>query len=236
MNPSKDAPFDGVLLDLYGTLVPAGPRPRRAGHLHQMARILGADPVAFEQDWVQSLAERVLGSLGTLEQTIEAIAARQGVSPAPDAIQDATAVRLAFSRSLLDACQPVLPALDALSAAGLRLAVVSDCSEEPARLWPTTHLGERIRTCVFSCVEGLCKPDPRMYQRALERLGLPADRCAFVGDGGSRELTGATAAGLAAHLYRFPGDDAGPDARYDPDTAWTGPPLRDLRDLLAARR
>jgi len=228
--------FEGVLLDLFGTLVPAGPRVSRAPHLYEMARTLGADPRRFERDWAQSFAERVLGQFGTLEETVVSIAARQRVTPSADAVRRATEVRLAFSKSTLESCGPVLPGLDALVKAGLGLAVVSDCSEEPPRLWSSTPLGSRIHATVFSCEEGFCKPDPRMYQLALRKLGLPASRCAFVGDGGSRELTGATAVGLSAYLYRFPGDDGRPDVRYDPDTGWTGPALRNLADLLHPAR
>jgi putative hydrolase of the HAD superfamily len=236
MTRSREAPLEGVLIDLYGTLVPAVSRLNRASHLHAMAKILGVDPVSFENDWAESIGERVFGHLGSLEETVVAIAGRQGIRPASDGVRRAVEIRLAFSRSTLDSCGPVLPGLDALRAAGLRLAVVSDCSEETARLWPSTLLGERIKATVFSCSEGVCKPNPTMYRLALERLGLPSGRCAYVGDGGSRELTGATAMGLAAYLYRFPGDEGEPDARYDPDTAWSGPELGDLRELLSTVR
>jgi putative hydrolase of the HAD superfamily len=235
--PLKVRPLlEGVLVDLFGTLVPDGPRSSRAPHLHEMARILGADPVAFERDWAGSLDERCRGSLGTLEQTIGHTAGRQGIVPPADRLRLAVETRLSFTRSQLESCGPVLPALDALRSAGLRLAVVSDCSEEPVRLWSSVALGQRIETRVFSCVEGFCKPDPRMYERALDRLGLSADRCVYVGDGGSRELTGAESVGLSAFLYRFPQERTDVDTRYDPDIEWKGTTLGDLRDLLALGR
>jgi putative hydrolase of the HAD superfamily len=232
LTPKGRPRFDGVLLDLFGTLVPAGPRVSRAPHLHQMARILGADPVLFEREWAESFADRVNGRLGSLEETIRSIAGRQGVAPTPEGVRSALETRLAFTKVTLEACGPVLPSLDALRSAGVRLAVVSDCSEEPVRLWPSIALGRRIQTTVFSCVEGFCKPDRRMYARALERLGLTADRCAFVGDGGSRELSGAESAGLAAYQFRFPEGPGGTEARYDPDTGWKGVVLEGLDDLL----
>jgi putative hydrolase of the HAD superfamily len=233
MRQTARAPFEGVLLDLYGTLVPAGPRASRAPHLFAMAQLLGAEPGRFENDWATSLGDRVFGRLGSLEDAIVNIAGRQGLLPSPERIQQAVDVRLAFCRSTLESCGPLLPQLDALLGAGIRLAVVSDCSEETARLWSASLLGQRIKATAFSCVVGTCKPDPRMYRLALQQLGLPADRCAFVGDGGSRELTGATEVGLTAYRYRFPGDRGLPDSRYDPDTEWRGPMLEDLRDLLS---
>ncbi len=228
--------FEGLLVDLFGTLVPAGPQEDRARHLHEMARLLGVNPVRFERDWAESLVERCCGQLGSLEETVRRIAGRQGIEPTFDDVRQATKIRLAFARSHLEACGPVLPELDALRAAGVRLAVVSDTSEETPRLWPSTALSHRFEATVFSCEEGFCKPDPRMYHRALRRLDLPAERCAFVGDGGSHELTGATTVGLTAFLYNFPGASASAAARYDPDTEWTGPPLPNLRNLLNMTR
>ena len=201
-----------------------------------MARILKVDPVEFEKDWAESFDQRVSGQLGSLSETIRCISERQGVEPSSDHVEQALKIRLSFTKAHLEACEPLLPELDALRAAGVRLAVVSDASEEAPRLWPFIALGRRFEAAVFSCEEGFCKPDPRMYRLALQRLDLPAGRCAFVGDGGSQELTGATAVGLAAFLYRFPGDRAGPDSRYLPDREWKGPPLSSLRDLLPTTR
>jgi putative hydrolase of the HAD superfamily len=236
MSTRSHPAFEGVLVDLFGTLVPASPRASRTPHLHRMAAILHADAAKFERDWAESFEDRVTGRLGPLEETIRRIAARQGLEPSPSAVRNALETRLAFTRSVLESCGPVLPGLDALRTAGVHLAVVSDASEEPSRLWSSTALGDRIEATVFSCLQGYCKPDPRMYLTALEKLGLPASRCAFVGDGGSRELTGAKAVGLATFLYRFPGDPPDLDGRYDPDTEWRGTTLKDLRELLAVSR
>jgi putative hydrolase of the HAD superfamily len=227
--------FEGALVDLFGTLVPAPPRSSRAPHLHAMAGILGVDPVEFEADWARSFEDRVYGRLGSLSQTLERLSARQGKYPSADPIRRAGELRVAWTRAVLDASGPVLPGLDRLRGAGMRLAVVSDTSAEVPYLWPSTELGRRFDASVFSCEEGFCKPDPRMYRRALDRLGLRAERCAFVGDGGSRELTGAGAVGLSAFLYRFPGEERGVESRYDPDTGWVGPSLASLADLLTIR-
>lgn len=223
--------FRGVLLDLFGTLVPASNREARLPHLFAMAKAVGADPARFEHDWSDSDA-RFTGSLGSLEETIRRLAARQAVDAASPAVDRAAAIRLEFSRRALEAAEPVLPALDALREAGLRLALVSDTSDETPRLWPQVPLSRRFDAAVFSCEVGFCKPDPRMYQRALEGLGLRASDCAYVGDGGSHELTGATAVGLRSYFYRFPGQPATPEYRFHPETDWNGPVLRDLRELL----
>lgn len=220
---------------MWGTLVPTGSRTARAAHLYAMGRALAVDPVVFESEWAESFRERAVGGLGSLEETIRRIASRQGVEPSEASVRRALGIRLTYSRSMLESCAPVLADLDLLREAGIRLAVVSDTSEETPRLWTSTPLGSRFRAAVFSCQEGFCKPDPRVYRRALERLEVRAEESAFVGDGGSRELSGANAIGLRAFLYRCPGQKVEPEYRYDPDVDWTGPTLGNLRELAARR-
>ena len=62
------------------------------------------------------------------------------------------------------------------------------------------YRGSRLEGCfdveVFSCEVGWVKPEPEIYRLCLQRLGLSASDCIFVGDGGSNELDGAKAVGL----------------------------------------
>ena len=222
---------NGILIDLYGTLIPMGHQETRVRNLADAAKILGVAPEEFAKSWMDCIEDRCNGKLGSLEETMESLAAAQGVRPTPENLRRAVEKRLEFSRMLLESSVPSLPGLDALRAAGFRLAVVSDASEETPRLWANSALSSRFDTAVFSFNVGVCKPDPRMYRTALERLQLPPSRCVYVGDGGSRELTGAEAVGLSAFLYRYP-DDELDSARYDPDTSWSGTRLNDLQDLL----
>lgn len=229
--PTRPSQFEAILIDLWGTLLPGADDGERRRNLEEMAQVLDVNPSAFVSRWTDSIGERCLGSLGSLEQTIEHLAVALGARPSPNAVREALEIRMGFQRVLHNQAGPCLPALDALRAAGFRLAIVSDSSEETVRLWPESHLSPRFEVAVFSCVEGTCKPDPRMYRRALGTLGLAPSKCAYVGDGGSHELTGAEAVGLTAFKYRFP-DVHQDDARFNEDTAWRGTRLVDLRELL----
>ncbi len=46
------------------------------------------------------------------------------------------------------------------------------------------------------------KPAASIYDEALRRLGVSAAETLFVGDGGSNELSGASAVGMKAVLFR----------------------------------
>ena len=78
---------------------------------------------------------------------------------------------------------------------------------------------------VFSCTEGLRKPDLAIYELAASRLGVDTSDCVFVGDGADGELDGASAAGMHAVLLRT--DDT------HPPEAWDGPVIQRLGDVLA---
>ena len=61
-------------------------------------------------------------------------------------------------------------------------------------------LAPHLETIVDSHLEGVEKPDPEIFRRALERLGVPAARTVYVGDIFAIDVLGARAAGLAAIL------------------------------------
>ena len=53
-----------------------------------------------------------------------------------------------------------------------------------------------IKAVIFDAVclsfdEGIQKPDPAIFERCIEKLGVEADACLYVGDGESNELEAA---------------------------------------------
>lgn len=94
-------------------------------------------------------------------------------------------------------------ALRSLQAAGYRLAVVSNAAGTmEAELADheicsvTGGAAAEVSVVVDSAVVGVEKPDPRIFGFALDALGVPAARCAYVGDTVYFDVDGARAAGL----------------------------------------
>lgn len=89
--------------------------------------------------------------------------------------------------------------LDSLRERGLGLGLVSN-SFEPRWLLERDleeqGLGERLDATVFSSEVGARKPDPAIFERALEELGVEPERAAFVGDDLRADIAGAAAVGL----------------------------------------
>jgi putative hydrolase of the HAD superfamily len=89
--------------------------------------------------------------------------------------------------------------LGRLKQEGLKLGLISNCTEEEVHAWPDSELASYFDEVIFSYKAGYAKPDPSVYRLACDRLGVTAEQCVFVGDGGSDELNGATGVGMRAY-------------------------------------
>ena len=76
----------------------------------------------------------------------------------------------------------VAPALSELRRSGVTLGIVSNFEEWLERLLEQLGVADAFAVRVISGVEGIEKPDPRIYRIALERAGVAAEQAAFVGD------------------------------------------------------
>jgi putative hydrolase of the HAD superfamily len=94
----------------------------------------------------------------------------------------------------------VVPALDALERAGVRRAVVSNWDSRLPLLLERVGLAPRFEFVLTSAQAGFRKPDRRIFQEALARLGLCAGQVAYVGDSYDEDFIGARDSGLAAVL------------------------------------
>lgn len=224
-----------VLFDLYNTLVRGGSVVERDAVSAAMATDLGVDPTAFADLMRATFDERCRGSLGDLANTVRTLAARLGAKPGDLAISSAVRRRLILTQALLDPAISTLDVLDEMLADGWLLGLVSDASAETPQLWPTSPLSERIAVAVFSCQIGVRKPDPAIYRAATGGLGVAAQACVYVGDGGSGELAGATALGMTAVMLR-PQTDGEASAASDDCEPWGGPRIASLSELPAFLR
>jgi putative hydrolase of the HAD superfamily len=91
-------------------------------------------------------------------------------------------------------------ALERLRALGLRLVVVSNANGTLRSVFDRLGLSDRVDLLLDSYDEGVEKPDPRLFQIALERSGGRAKTTIHVGDLYHVDVVGARAAGLGAVL------------------------------------
>lgn len=91
-------------------------------------------------------------------------------------------------------------ALEAARAMGLRLGVVSNSEGRLPELFERVGLGDAFEVVVDSAHEGVRKPDPEIFRRATERMGIAPADALYAGDIPSVDVDGALGAGLEAAL------------------------------------
>jgi putative hydrolase of the HAD superfamily len=96
--------------------------------------------------------------------------------------------------------EDVAPALDALEERGFLLAVVSNWDSYLPALLEGLGLRGRFRTVSVSAIEETGKPEPEIFRRTCERLGISPAQALHVGDSLAEDYEGARAAGLSALL------------------------------------
>lgn len=102
-------------------------------------------------------------------------------------------------------------ALQRARAAGLRLAVVSNSEGRLASVLERVGLAPYFEFVVDSHFEGVHKPNPEIFRRALVRLEVDGSRALYAGDIPEVDVLGARAAGMAGVVVDAFDDYAGSD-------------------------
>ena len=226
-------PYRVVVFDLFGTLIDNFTHSSLAQSLHGMARPWGAPGEAFAKAWLDTYEPRNRGVYATTTENIFEVCRRLQVSPSPEQLARATGLRLAYTGSyLIPRWREALTTLCAIKESGRKLALVSDCSIEVPTLWGASVFAPLFDVTIFSCVQKAKKPEPVMYLSACEGLGVAPGECLYVGDGSSRELSGAAAVGMHPVLIRVPHEEH-PDSFRPYEEEWSGPRIQRLSELLA---
>lgn len=89
-----------------------------------------------------------------------------------------------------------------LKASGLKMAMLTNNVREWEPLWRSMlPVDEIFETIVDSAFVGCRKPEARIYELTLERIGMPAEACLFIDDL-EPNIEGAEAAGMSAVHFR----------------------------------
>ncbi|HST70078.1 MAG TPA: HAD family phosphatase [Solirubrobacterales bacterium] len=98
--------------------------------------------------------------------------------------------------------EPMIELMRELKASGLKMAMLTNNVREWEPLWrsmlPVDEIFEEI---VDSAFVGCRKPEARIYELTLERIGMPAEACLFIDDL-PPNIEGAEAAGMKAVHFR----------------------------------
>jgi putative hydrolase of the HAD superfamily len=196
--------IDAVIFDAGGVLLLPDPVVGR-----EAVRPLGYEPC--DSDWA-SAHYAAIAAFDKMEPTVwseirRAFAAALGIHD--DHLADAVSLieSLVVSTPWVSVDGAAM-ALRTLGDAGFRLTVVSNAFGTIAEQLATqgvcsvTDTGlPRVRTIIDSYHVGIEKPDPRIFQLALDSVDVPGSRSVYVGGSVRADVAGAIAAGLeVAHL------------------------------------
>jgi putative hydrolase of the HAD superfamily len=208
-----------VIFDLWDTLIDFDPVIGRAFQ-DRVAERLGRDPEELATLWLEGRARR---ESGPLRDYLLELGAEE------DAAEELAALRLESTRPLLKPRPGALDTLAELRRRGYLLGLITVCSEDVEQLWEETPFAGMFDATVFSCSAGMRKPDPRIYQLALDELGIDPGEAIFVGDGANDELAGAERVGMRAVLIHREGDEP----QWDEVRDWQGSRITTIPQVLS---
>lgn len=103
----------------------------------------------------------------------------------------------------------VLPTLDAVSAAGYRMGLISNFERWLEQMLVDLEVGHHFEPSIISGIVGIEKPDPAIYELALERAGVAPENAVHVGDSPEMDVRPAASIGIQGILLdragRYPG-------------------------------
>lgn len=191
-----------VFLDVLGTLVALEPpwlslRPRIPAEVSddRLERALRAE-MAYYRDHAHEARDKA--SLAELRERCAGIVSDElGIEVTVDELVDA--IRF-------DAYADAAPALRELRERGLSLVAVSNWDCSLSAVLERCGLGGLLDGAVSSAAAGARKPDPAIFEPALELAECSPDEALHVGDTPEEDVEGARAAGIRALLITRDGN------------------------------
>jgi putative hydrolase of the HAD superfamily len=168
---------EACLLDAFGTILTCD----FTAHTQEMPVLAGIPADAMYQEFARIAPALTDGRLSMAEGYAR-ILRTCGAEPRPElvrALVDRGMELLLASGRLFD---DVLPFMAGLRARGIKIAIVSNCDEQARALLGWLGVTPLADALILSCEVGAAKPSARIYQRALQALGVTAEAALFVDD------------------------------------------------------
>ena len=222
--------YEAVIFDLFGTLVRSFTRQEYDQVDAKMAKAISVPYPEFWRLMGETFHDRSLGRYGSMEENIQDICCRLGVEADTTQITQAAKYHYEFMSHAIVPEQEVLEALSMLKTRGLQLGLISNCGPDVPLIWEQSPLAQLIDIAVFSCEERVGKPSIGIYQVSSHRLQTEPQKCIYVADGSSEELTSAAATGMLPILKRTDLNDVY-DKQRPEVTSWRGLAVDEIREL-----
>ncbi|MDR0898383.1 MAG: HAD family hydrolase [Oscillospiraceae bacterium] len=108
-----------------------------------------------------------------------------------------------------------------------KLGIVSDAPPSTRRIMDKIGISALLDAATYSCDVGALKPDQKIYQATMDKLGVSPEHCVYVDDIAGK-IRGATALGAQGVQMIRPMPEG-----YSDTGAWDGAKVRDFAELDA---
>jgi len=189
--------LEACLVDVYDTMVTCDFMPLR----RDVPALAGIPVDAWEQEYAL-LSPPLNDGRMTKAEAFRQIMASCGVQAPDDLVAEMVRrdqeLLLANARLFDDA----IPFLTRLRDRGIKIAIVSNCTENTRAMLVATGMDKLADELVLSCEVLSAKPSPGIFRHALGRLGVSPEAALFVDDQ-ARFCAGSVAVGIrAAQIIR----------------------------------
>jgi len=218
--------LEAVLFDWGDTLMRWAPEPDllEVGHAAGF-RALGRDPAAGMTDRFRDVYLTSFFEPGVIEEIeypsqVRRLLGEFGIEVSDEELMSFLEAEHAAWRPARQLASTSHALLDTLRERGLKLGLVSNAFDPPALLHRDLEqlgIAARLDVALFSSEVGRRKPDPAIFERALDALGVEPARALFVGDTLATDVAGAKALGMRtcqAVWFRADDDPEAPEPDF----------------------
>ncbi len=199
-------PVEAVFFDLYETLITEFADGKRVSkRSYDYMDRLGLSDAEFKQEWSTRSERRMNGHFPDYHSVIRDILESRSLPYPQEHVEFLYQSRVSEKKIPFHTIsKEICRMLELLRERGLRLGLISNCSEEEVVSFGQSGLAPYFDDVIFSYQVGVAKPNAEIYRLACERLSVRPEEALFIGDGGSDELRGAGSAGLMPyHAYWY---------------------------------
>lgn len=184
-----------AIFDMYETLITHYNSPLYFSP--QMAEDAGIPLEKFQSIWKPTDTDRTIGKL-SLEDALAKIL-NENHCYSEQLLNQIVSKRISIKEDCFKHLHPeIIPLLSKLREQGIKIGLISNCFSEEAVVIRNSILAPYFDAIYLSYEQGVKKPDEEIFIRCINELGVKAEECLFIGDGGSQELEASSALGMRA--------------------------------------
>jgi putative hydrolase of the HAD superfamily len=184
-----------VIFDMFETLVTLF--TGRTYFSEHIAADLNQPIEAFRKCWHETEKDRTLGKY-SMEEGLAITLKNLGAYSAANIELICHKRREALGDTFKAIPPESLWLLQTLHEKGFKTGLITNTFSDERDMILASPLYPLFDAAMISYEQGLSKPDPEIYRRALQALNVTPEECLYVGDGGSHELQAARSLGMQA--------------------------------------